>query len=102
MAGRNRIKTVKIVIGCHDLGANGKCSREDACNHEQVGLAREKLHPIMSKSDLFERSRVPSRATGTCSKENALNHEQVANAHNKVAEKPHLVDSLKNGRSQKV
>ncbi len=87
---------------CIQSRATGTCSKEDACNHEQVGLARGKLHPIMSKSDLFERSRVPSRATGTCSKENALNHEQVANAHNKVAEKPHLVDSLKNGRSQKV
>ena len=38
------------------------------------------MRPIMSKSDLFERSRVPSRATANCSKENALNQEQVADA----------------------
>src|SRR5881296_3233898 len=84
------------------LRATGTCSKEDASNHEQLALARKKTHPIMSNWHLLERSRIQLRATATCSKENACNHEQVANAHNKVAEKPHLVDSLKNGRSQKV
>src|SRR6266704_1985762 len=82
---------------------------------EQMASARKKLRPIMSKSHLLERSCVQSRATGTCSKEDASNHEQVADAHNEVAEKPirndecavgavydrpHFIDSLKNGRSQ--
>src|SRR5213078_3402232 len=84
MAGRNRIKTVKIVIGCHDLGANGKCSREVASNHEQVADAQEKLRAIMSKSHLLERSCIQSRATGTCSKEDASNHEQLALAQRKT------------------
>src|SRR5881628_734656 len=84
MAGRNRIKTVKIVIGCHDLGANGKCSKEDASNHEQLALARKKTHPIMSNWHLLERRRIQLRATGTCSKEDACNHEQVGLARRKL------------------
>ena len=56
MAGRNRIKTVKIVIGCHDLGANGKCSREVASNCEEVADAQKKLRAITNKSHLLEAS----------------------------------------------
>ena len=95
------------------LRASRRCSKEIACNHEQVALARRKLRAIMSNWQLLERSCVQLRATGTCSKENALNQEQVADAHNRLlkksnratvgalCERPFFGESTRCGRSTK-
>src|SRR5262249_14980111 len=70
-------------LGADLSRASRTCSREVACNHEQLALARKKSHPITSNWHLLERSRIPSRATDTCSKEVASNHEQLALARKK-------------------
>ena len=44
----------KNAIGCHELQARGKCSKEDASNCEQMGNAGKKPRPITSKKEMLE------------------------------------------------
>src|SRR5437762_975640 len=75
-ARRSRIQTEKNAIGCHELQARGKCSKEDASNCEQMGNAGKKARPITSKKEMLKGGRVQLRANGECSKEGPPNCEQ--------------------------
>src|SRR5947207_14372263 len=75
-ARRSRIQTEKNAIGCHELQARGKCSKEDASNCEQMGNAGKKPRPITGKKEMLKGSRVQLRANGKCSKEGAPSCEQ--------------------------
>ena len=44
----------KNAIGCHELQARGKCSKEDASNCEQMGNAGKKPRPITSKKEMLK------------------------------------------------
>src|SRR6266571_61616 len=75
-ARRSRIQTEKNAIGCHELQARGKCSKEDASNCEQMGNAGKNARPITSKKEMLKGRHVQLRANGTCSQEGAFNYEQ--------------------------
>src|SRR6266699_505792 len=83
-ARRSRIQTEKNAIGCHELQARGKCSKEDASNCEQMGNAGKKARPITSKKEMLKGRHVPLRANGTCSQEGAFNYEQKGIARRKM------------------
>src|SRR5881396_1377713 len=68
-ARRSRIQTEKNAIGCHELQARGKCSKEDASNCEQMGNAGKKARPITNKKEMLKGRHVQLRANGTCSQE---------------------------------
>src|SRR6266704_859315 len=99
-ARRSRIQTEKNAIGCHELQARGKCSKEDASNCEQMGNARKKARPIMSKSDLLEGRCAQSSAKGNCSKEKATNREQKRNVGKRVRPITSKREMLARGRVQ--
>src|SRR5207249_6765683 len=69
-------QTKKNAIGCHELQARGKCSKEDASNCEQMGNAGKKPRTITGKKEMLKGSRVQLRANGKCSKEGPPNCEQ--------------------------
>src|SRR5439155_1089286 len=75
-ARRSRIQTEKNAIGCHELQARGKCSKEDASNCEQMGNAGKRARSITSKKEILKGRRVQLRANGECSKEGPPNCEQ--------------------------
>src|SRR5437667_8066680 len=62
-------QTEKNAIGCRELQARGKCSKEDASNCEQMGNAGKKARPITNKKEMLKGRHVQLRANGTCSKE---------------------------------
>src|SRR5437867_9118464 len=62
-------QTEKNAIGCRELQARGKCSKEDASNCEQMGNAGKKARPITSKKEMLKGRHVQLRANGTCSQE---------------------------------
>src|SRR5438445_13423475 len=87
--------TEKNAIGCHELQARGKCSKEDASNCEQMGNAGKKPRPITSKKEMLKGRHVQLRTNGTSSKEGAFNYEQKRLARRKmrpIASKKELVD----------
>ena len=47
-------QTEKNAIGCRELQARGKCSKEDASNCEQMGNAGKKPRPITSKKEMLK------------------------------------------------
>ena len=99
-ARRSRIQTEKNAIGCHELQARGKCSKEDASNCEQMGLARRKARSIMSKRELLEGRCAQSSAKGNCSKEEATNYEQKRNARKRARSITSKKEMLKGRRVQ--
>ena len=99
-ARRSRIQTEKNAIGCHELRAKRKCSREGTSNCEQMGLARRKARSIMSKRELLERRGDQSRAKGKCWKEGGTNYEQKRNARKRARSITSKKEMLKGRRVQ--
>src|SRR6266704_2267814 len=83
-ARHSRIQTEKNTIGCHELQARGKCSKEGASNCEQMENAGKKARPITSKKKMLKGRHVQLRANGTCSQEGAFNYEQKRIARRKM------------------